>query len=205
MNMLVRWTALLLVSGFLWVAPAVAEDKDPAGLVRATAEQVLAEVTAHKAELEVDNSGIYGLVEKMVVPHFDFYLMSRIALGRYWNDATEAQRVALADQFKELLVRTYATALLGYTGATIHYMPLNLEAGATRAMVSTRISSEGPDIPIDYRLHQQGGVWKVYDVVIDGISLVSNYRGTFAAEVRRGGVDGLIKSLADRNRSKTAG
>lgn len=180
---------------------AAAEVQDPLEVVRLTADRVLAEVTANKAALDADPSGIYRLVEHMVVPRFDFTTMSQTAMGRYWRRATDDQRARIINEFKELLVRTYAVALLGYSGQKIDYLPVRMRDGESEVMIPTRIDpgTGGPPIPIDYRMHRLDGVWMVYDVVIDGISLVSNYRSTFASAVRQRGVDGLIQQLADRN------
>jgi phospholipid transport system substrate-binding protein len=193
----------LLALVVLWVgaAGAQASGPDPQVLVRETADRVLAQVTAHQEELNKDPGGIYALVESLVLPHFDFMRMSQAALGRYWRDATEDQRQRLAREFQELLVRTYAVALLNYSGQKIEYMPVRLQPDARDVTISTRVSAGGaPPVPINYRLARDGDLWKVYDVVIDGVSLVSNYRSSFANEVRRAGIDGLIQQLADRNK-----
>ncbi len=194
-----------LRSGILLLLAAMAQAQaagvDPQDLVRGTAEQVLAEVTQHQVDLNKDPSGIYTLVESMVVPHFDFMRMSQSALGRHWRDASEEQRVSLSREFQELLVRTYAVALLNYSGQKIEYLPLRMQAEADDVTVATRIApAGGTPVPINYRLRRDGEGWKVYDVVIDGVSMVSNYRSSFATEVRRAGIDGLIRQLADRNK-----
>jgi phospholipid transport system substrate-binding protein len=182
-------------------AAALAALEDPQQLVRETGDTVLAEVSARKAELEADPKLIYPLVESTVLPHFDFRQMSQSALGRFWRDASEAQKEGLTREFRELLVRTYATALLGYSGQEIEYLPVQYPPGATRVLIPTRIGSSGaPPVPINYRLQLNEAKWQVYDVVIDGVSLITNYRSQFAAEVRRGGIDGLIGTLAEKNR-----
>jgi phospholipid transport system substrate-binding protein len=178
----------------------IAQTLDPQALVRDTADKVLAEVTRHKDELEKDSRRIYDLVQEMVVPHFDFSRMSRSALGRYWRDASEEQRDRLTNEFRELLVRTYAVALLSYSGQQIQYLPVRVPDDATEVMIPTRVEAGGPPIPIDYRLYRIGDSWKVFDVVIDSVSMVTNYRSTFANQVRRSGIDGLIQQLADRNK-----
>jgi phospholipid transport system substrate-binding protein len=181
-------------------APA-ADGTDPQALVRATADRVLAEVRANKARLDRDSAGIYDLVQRFVVPHFDFSRMTQAAMGRHWRSADDAQRAALVREFQEMLVRTYAVALLNYSGQQIEYLPLRASPGADDVLVQTKVSDSGaPPIPIDYRLSRTVGTWKVYDLTIDGVSLVSNYRGMFAEQVQRSGVDGLIKLLTDRNR-----
>lgn len=188
---------LLLLSSF--VAAAI---DDPQELVRKTGDKVLAEVSARKAELEADPKKIYPLVESTVLPHFDFRKMSQSALGRFWRQASDEQKEGVTNEFRELLVRTYATALLGYSGQTIEYLPVQSAAGADKVMVPTRITSGGsPPIPINYRLSRTGSDWLVYDVVIDGVSLITNYRSQFTTLVRRKGIDGLIAAMAEKNRN----
>lgn len=192
----------LLASLCLFSSFVVAAIEDPQQLVRQTGETVLAEVTARRDELEADPKLIYPLVENTVVPHFDFRQMSQSALGRFWRDATDTQKEGLTREFRELLVRTYASALLGYSGQQIEYLPVQYRPGDEKVMISTRITSGGaPPVPVNYRLRLDESRWLVYDVVIDGVSLITNYRSQFAAEVRRGGIDGLIASLAEKNRT----
>jgi phospholipid transport system substrate-binding protein len=179
---------------------AHADATAPQDLIKSTADQVLAEVTRNKEALDKDPSGIYAMVEEMVVPHFDFVRMSQAALGRYWRQASEEQRERLTREFQELLVRTYAVALLSYSGQPISYLPVRIPDDAEDVMIPTRVEAGGPPIPIDYRLYLGETGWKVYDVVIDGVSMVTNYRSTFATQVRRSGIDGLIEQLADRNK-----
>lgn len=186
--------------GLLLAMPAWAND-DPQAMIKATADMVLSEVTSHQDELEKDLSGLYSLVQEAVVPNADFYRMSQVAMGRFWRRADEDQRQKIAHEFREMLVRTYATALLNYTGQEIEYLPVRSQPGDTDIMVPTRINmgAGGPPVPINYRVYKADGGWKVYDIVIDGVSLVANYRSSFASEIRRGGVDGLIQQLAQRN------
>ncbi len=182
-------------------ATLAADGTDAQALVRATADRVLAEVKANKARLDRDSSGIYQLVQEYVVPHFDFARMTQSAMGRHWRAASAEQRSALVREFREMLVRTYAVALLNYSGQQIEYLPLRSSAADDDVVVQTKVSDAGaPPIPIDYRLSRTVGQWKVYDVTIDGVSLVSNYRSMFAEQVQRNGVDGLIQQLSDRNR-----
>jgi len=192
---------------------AVAEE-DPQQVVIATADKVLEEVTKRKAELEADSSLIYPLVEVTVLPRFDFEAMTRSAMGRFWRNASSDQQQRIVVEFRELLVRTYATALLGYSGQQIEYPPMHVADGASKVMVPTKIRTEGgPPIPINYRLRaDDDGKWLVYDVVIDGISLVTNYRSTFARQIQQGaaaeknpakrmaaGIESLIEVLAAKN------
>lgn len=197
----VVWIRTMLGSLVLLSSFAVAAVGDPQQMVRETGDKVLAELTARKAELEARPELIYPLVESTVLPHFDFRDMSQSALGRFWRDASEDQKAGLTREFRELLVRTYASALLGYSGQQIEYLPAQIPADATNVMIPTRIASGGaPPVPINYRLKLEDSKWMVYDVVIDGVSLITNYRSQFAAVVRRNGIDGLISTLADKNR-----
>jgi len=186
--------------GVLLALPAWAAD-DPQAMIKSTADQVLSEVTAHKAELEKDSSGLYAMVQHYVVPNTDFYRMAQIAMGRYWRQADEAQRQRIADEFRNTLVRTYASSLLNYSGQQIEYLPLRTQSGDTDVVVATRINLDtgGPPVPINYRVYKADGSWKLYDVIIDGVSLVANYRSSFASTIHRGGVDGLIRRLAENN------
>lgn len=188
----------------LWAVAATsaaAQSLDPQTLVRRTADRVLGDVLANKAELNANPSRIYELVQRHVVPYFDFRQMTQSAVGRHWRTATEAQRAALTREFQELLVRTYGVALLNYSGQQIEYLPVRTGRPDDDVTVQTKVAEKGaPPIPIDYRLSKASGDWKVFDVVIDGVSLVSNYRTSFAEEVQRYGLDGLIQKLADRNK-----
>jgi phospholipid transport system substrate-binding protein len=200
-----HWRRLIGAALALWLLlpalAATADGADAQALVRRTADRVLAEVKANKARLDRDTSGIYDLVQQFVVPHFDFARMTQSAMGRHWRSANEEQRAALVREFQEMLVRTYAVALLNYSGQQIEYLPLRAGPADEDVLVQTKVSDSGaPPIPIDYRLSRALGTWKVYDVTIDGVSLVSNYRSMFAEQVQRTGVDGLIRQLSDRNR-----
>ncbi len=186
----------------LLAVPAWAADEDPQAMIKTTADKVLSEVTAHKDELERDTSGLYALVQQYIVPHADFYRMAQIAMGRYWRKADEAQRQRIADEFRKMLVRTYASSLLNYSGQQIEYLPLRMQPGDADVVVATRINqvNGGPPVPINYRAYRTSeGAWKIYDVIIDGVSLVANYRSSFASTIRRNGVDGLIQQLAENN------
>lgn len=193
--------ALMLLS-----SSVVAAIDNPQQMVRETGNRILAELSDRKAELEADPRLIYPLIERSVLPHFDFRSMSRSAMGRFWRKASDEQKVGITEQFRELLVRTYATALLGYTGQQIEYLPVNYKAGDTKVVIPTRIAADdAPPIPINYRLRlSDDQTWQVYDVVIDGVSLITNYRSQFTNVIRRQGIDGLISSLASKNREPAA-
>lgn len=181
--------------------PAVNAAEDLAtALVRNTSERMLSTLETRRAEIDRNPSLIYALVEDIVLPHFDFERITQSAVGRHWREATPAQREALVNGFRQVLVRTYAQALLGYSGEEIRYLPVKPGRQSDSVTVSTEVRGRGaPPIPIDYRLYLKGGAWKVYDVVVDNVSLVSNYRSSFATQVRQGGIDGLIARLQEMN------
>lgn len=195
---IIRTFVALLI---LLSSTVVAAIEDPQQMVRETGDRILAELSERKDELEADPRRIYPLIERTVLPHFDFRRMSQSAMGRFWRQASEDQKNGITEQFRELLVRTYATALLGYSGQQIEYLPVNFRAGDTRVVIPTRIAADNaPAIPINYRLRLNGDEkWLVYDVVIDGVSLITNYRSQFTGVIRRQGIDGLIASLAAKN------
>jgi len=145
---------------------------------------------------------INELVEAKVLPHFNFSHMTALAVGRNWPKASAEQQKALTNEFGTLLVRTYSSALTTYKNQEIEVKPLRAAAGETAVTVRTQVKQSGTEpISIDYSMEKTPSGWKVYDVVVGGVSLVTNYRETFNAEIRDGGVDGLIKSLANKNRS----
>ncbi len=198
-----RIVASLLLAFLLSFGSAQASvAQSPQALIKSTSDQVLARLKADHDELQAHPDKVYALVEDIVLPHFDFHRIARWVLGKYSRRASAAQMARFTEEFRMLLVRTYATALLQYTNQQIDYLPLRMKPGATDVTVKTEIQQPGAfPIPIDYDLYLPEGSkeWKVYDVSIDSVSLVSNYRSTFAGEIRRKGLDALIDSLAKRN------
>jgi phospholipid transport system substrate-binding protein len=142
------------------------------------------------------------LVEAKVLPHFNFTHMTQLALGRNWRQASPEQQKLLIDEFRALLVRTYTTALMQYREQTVDYKPLRRAPTDTEVVVKSLIKQPaGQPVTIDYNMEKLGETWKVYDVRIEGISLVENYRSTFRSEIQKNGMDGLIKALADKNKA----
>ena len=190
---------------FYGAAPATVFNADnPLEMVKATTDLVLAKIAEQREQLRADPGKVYELVNELVLPRFDFDYMSQLVLGKYWSRATVQQKSQFVQEFRELLVRTYATTLLNYADQEIDYLPLRMVSGATDAAVNTRVVGGGaPPIPINYSLHQKAGEWKVYDVAIDNISLVSQYRTSYAAHIKRYQLEGLIQQmqkLNERNR-----
>jgi len=183
--------------------PVVAAAQEaPDQLVRRTTDEVLAIIKSDK-DLQAGNPRkVVELAEQKVLPHFDFSRMTRLAVGRNWNQASDAQKEALTKEFRTMLVRTYSTSLTQYRDQKIDVKPAKMAAGDKETTVRTAVIQQGgPPIPIDYAMEKSDSGWKVYDVIIDGASLVTTYRGTFNDQIQKAGIDGLIKTLQERNKS----
>jgi phospholipid transport system substrate-binding protein len=186
--------ALLFSSG-AWAAQDAATE-----LVQKVSERMLTTLEKRRAEIDRNPSLIYGLVDDILVPHFDFQKITQAAVGKHWRKATPGQKKALTEGFQQVLIRTYAKALLSYSDEKIRYLPVKPGKRKSTVTVSTEVREPGgPTVPVDYRMHNNGGGWKVYDVVIDNVSLISNYRSSFNTQIRRDGIDGLIRSLSEMN------
>jgi len=174
----------------------------PDVLVKGITDEVAATILKDSDIQAGDTRKAADLIEAKIVPHFNFTRMARIAMARNWRSATPEQQKALASEFKTLLVRTYSTALVNYKGQRIDYKPLRAKPEDEEVTVKSEVKPSGSTQPvsIDYELEKTPNGWKIYDVKVDGISLVTTYRETFATEVRERGIDGLIKSLAAKNR-----
>jgi phospholipid transport system substrate-binding protein len=185
------------------LVPALAFAQEaPDALVKRTTDEVLAIIKADKDMQSGNMSKVVQLAEQRVLPHFDFERMTRLAVGRNWNAATPEQKQALVKEFRTMLVRTYSSSLAQYRNQTIEVKPAKVGPADKEAIVRTAVLQQGgPSIPIDYAMEKMDSGWKVYDVVIDGASLVTTYRGTFNDQVQKGGLDGLLKTLQDRNAS----
>lgn len=176
----------------------------PDQLVKKTADDVIAVIKSDKDIQSGNQEKIFALAEEKILPNFDFEKVSRLVLGKNWTKATPEQKDAFQAEFKTLLLRTYATALSKYKNQTIEYKPFRMEANADNATVKTGIVQPGGQpIAVDYSLSKKAEDWKVYDIVIEGVSLVTNYRSQFAQEIRQNGLDSLIKKLADKNKVAT--
>jgi len=179
--------------------------ESPDALVKRTAEDVLAAVKSDTDIQAGDQAKIFALAEEKILPNFNFLRVSRLVLGKNWTRAAPKQRSAFQAEFRTLLLRTYATALSKYKDQTIEYLPLRMTDGARTVSVKTKIlQNGGQPIAVNYSLAREGETWKVYDIVIEAVSLVTNYRGQFSQEVRQNGLDSLIKKLADKNAAAKA-
>ena len=191
-----RLFALLLACASFFLSPGVqAQTKDvpPDVLVKTVTDEVLDIIRKDKDIKAGSTKRAIELVEQKVLPHFNFTRMTALAVGKDWRQATP-------------LVRTYSNALTAYKNETVDYKPFKMKPDETDVTVRTQIHQPGARQPItlDYSLEKNGSAWKVYDVVVAGVSLVTNYRSSFATEVRNGGIDGLIKTLKAKNSSLEA-
>lgn len=194
------WAAFVLVIVSVLSSQRAPAATEPQELVRQASAQILDALEAEPEALRQDPQRLYQLVDDVLMAHMDFERMSRWVLGKYWKTANAEQRVRFAREFRRLLVRTYATALAGYSGHQVAFLPPRESRVDNEVVVRTEIHQPaGPPIAVNYSLYMRNGEWKAYDVRIDGISLVANYRATFGAEVRSAGMDALIRELEARN------
>ena len=174
----------------------------PDALVKSLSEDVLASIRKDPTLQSGDIARLNGLVDEKILPYVNFEKMTRLAVGRGWRDASPEQRQALTREFRSLLVRTYAGAVSAAKDYQVQMKPFRSEPSETDVTVRTQaVPSRGDPIQLDYRLEKTAAGWKIYDVNVLGVWLVENYRNTFAGEINRGGIDGLIKSLTERNKA----
>jgi phospholipid transport system substrate-binding protein len=204
MRILKPIAVMLLTTGLVLAYPVHAKDKaeSPQVLVETVTGKVLAALKEFKAKGGVDNEFLDNKIEELILSQMDFADMSRLVLGKHWRAATEDQRTRFVEQFRTLLVRTYKTSLVEYTDEKINFLPFR-ESEDPNKLATVRseiIRSNGPSIPINYSLRfKEADGWKVFDIGIEGISLVTNYRSSFSREITQSGIDHLIDSLRKRN------
>lgn len=201
-----RW-ALVLAILLLGLCGSAVAAEGPRELVQETASKVLDRLAAQQQEMKQHPDRLYALVDDLVLPHFDFVRMSKWVLGRrYWTQASNEQKRRFVTAFRDLLVRTYATALLEYTGQKLKVMPLRDDPAQGDVVVRTEVAQgSGRPVSINYSLYRKdSGEWKVYDVAVEGVSLLSNYRSSFASQIRREGMDALIQQMESRARGTSA-
>lgn len=191
-----------VLAGLLSVTFATAQDLAPDALVRSVSNDVL-EIVRKDKDIQSGNLGkAVELAEAKVLPHFDFAHMTRLAVGKNWRKASPEQQKDLVGEFRTLLVRTYSKAFVEYRNQAINFKPFKMQPADTDVLVRTVVNptSSNP-VQIDYNLEKTDNGWKVYDIAVGGVSLVTNYRSSFAQEVSTGGIDGLIGSLRAKNKS----
>lgn len=191
--------SLVLMAG-LAASPASAADTPPDVLARTTTQEVLALLKQDKELQNGNPAKLHQLVEAKILPNFDFNRMTQLVIGKHWSRATAQQKQALVTQFRNLLVRTYSSSLTAFTNQTVEFKPMTVKPDDTDVTVRSEIRQPGGQpIPIDYSMYRTSFGWKIYDVAIDGVSLVQNYRSSFSNAIRQNGIDGLIKTLSEQS------
>jgi len=190
--------AIFLLPALTLTSPARAIDK-PEDVILSTVDNVIARITAEREMLDAQPETVYELINDLIIPVFDFNNMSRWILGKYWKQASEEQRTVFTTEFKNLLVRTYAKAVLGFSNERVNYLETLTGSKPNIVMVKTEIVSDGSVTPVNYTMHISDGSWKVVNVAFEGISLVETYRKSFASEIRNNGLETLLQKLVDKN------
>ena len=204
MKRLTTWWLAGLVAALVSVATMVSAhaQEAPDAMIKRVATDVLTTLKSDKDMQAGNKKKLYDLIDTKIAGNFDFMRMTALAMGRSWRTATPEQQKVLADEFKQLLVRTYSGALQNYSNHVMDFKPLKMNPADTDITVRTTVTSPGGQpISIDYSMEKTGATWKAYDVVVGGVSLVTNYREEFSNSVRDAGVDGLIKQLQAKNRA----
>lgn len=204
---MMQFPAWRMVAGFLCAlaASAAVAQEAPDAMVKRVSQEVLQIVRTDPKVQAGDQARIRDVIETKLLPNFDFERMTALAMGRNWRQATPDQQKQLIQEFRTLLVRTYSGALSQYRDQNMDYKPLRADANATDLTVRTEVVRPGQaPVQIDYGMMKTAAGWKAYDVVVGGISLVTNYRDEFNAQIKNGGIDGLIKTLAEKNRGAPA-
>ncbi|HEU4922846.1 MAG TPA: ABC transporter substrate-binding protein [Burkholderiales bacterium] len=193
-------TALLMLA--VMALPAVAQDVPPDTLVKNVTLEVVDLIAKDKDIKAGGRAKLVAVIEAKVLPHFNFTAMTALAMGQNWTKASAEQRKELTEEFRTLLVRTYASALAAYSEQKFDFRPLRAKATDTDVTVNVRVLQPGAQpVTLDYSMEKTANGWKVYDVIVGGVSLVVNYRTEFANTVRASGLDGLIKDLRAKNKS----
>jgi len=189
----------LYYSSLLAAADIVAPDV----LLKQTSDEVIAVIKQKREQLEQDPALVYDLVHEYILPHLDEVTIAKLALGKNWREASREQKIEFINEFRNLLIRTYGKSLSEFSDQEINYFPVKMKQGEKKVVVKSEVLQPGgPSIPVSYRMRIKDDAWKVYDLSIDGVSLVTSYRGTFDQEVRKGGIEGLLKYLKDKNAKK---
>ena len=192
-----RW---LLAFAFLFALPSFSQELGPDQLVQKVTEEVLATIKSDRQLAAGDKQKALKLAEEKVLPHIDFEEATRLAVGRDWQQATPEQRKRLVEEFRRMLVRTYSNAIEGYDGQTLKVLPARGKQTDEDTTVRTQfIRSGGKPLPIDFQMHKKDGGWKIFDINVEGISLVLTYRTEFDGIVKQDGIDGLIRRLGEKN------
>lgn len=203
---------LLLLLGFLFALCGLARADDaasgepPDALIKRVSGEVMQVARTDRAIQAGDRKRIYEVVQTLILPHLDFQRGTALTMGRYWREATPQQRERVAEEFRKLLLHTYAGAMSQIRDQTITFKPMRLDPAATSAEVHSEVllPRRPEPVQVSYRLHKTASGWKIYDVNVMGAWLSETYKATFASEISRGGIDGLIRTLEDKNRQLAA-
>jgi phospholipid transport system substrate-binding protein len=202
----VHWFMLLAMLASLALAEPGAHE-DPQKLVADTIDELVDRLKENSVAIKKDSSIAYQISDELVAPHIDFPRVTRLVIGKYWQTASEAQKQRLASEVKSLLIRSYVTAMTSYADQIvasedrIKYLPSRYKTGDKKASVRASITLDsGQAVEVQYQLYNSGGTWRIYDIVIEGISMAITYRTSFGEQIKREGLDGLIAQLSERNR-----
>ncbi len=197
-------TLLTVITAFYLQAVQAAEVEPPVHLLERTSAEVIKILRQDHELLKKEPERVYKIVDDYILPHLDDVTMAKLALGKNWRLATNEQKLEFVSEFRNLLVRTYSKSLIEFKDQEIKYFPLTLAADEIKASVKAEvIQPGGPSIPMSYRMRIKNNAWKVYDIKIDGISLVTSYRGTFTQEIRKSGIEGLLEYMREQNSKLT--
>ncbi len=197
---------ILFALAFFLAFPVAAQDLGPEELVKKITEDVLAAIKSDKQLAAGDRQKAIKLAEEKILPHVDFEEATRLAVGRGWAKASPEQKKQLVSEFRNMLVRTYSNAIGGYEGQTMKVMPVRMKPGDTDVTVHNQfIRPGGKPVLLDYAMRKADAGWKIYDIVVEGVSLVLTYRSEFDAVVKQDGIDGLIKRLSQKNTPAAVG
>ena len=192
-----RLLALVFV---LLIGPALAQEQGPEELIKNMTTEVMSAIQSDKQLAAGDKQKALKLAEEKILPHVDFAEATRLAVGRAWNEATPEQKKRLTTEFRNMLVRTYSNAISAYEGQTMKVLPVRMKPGDTDVTVRNQfVRGGGKPVAVDYQMRKANAGWKIYDISVEGVSLVLTYRSEFDAIVKQQGIDGLIKRLAERN------
>ena len=191
---------ILLLSFVLNTPFALSETVDPLDMIKSITDKVLSRVESDKEQLRDNPGEMYNLVSDLVFPNFDFTVMSRFVLGSYWDEAEVKQKGEFIDQFRKLLVRTYASALLEFSNQTIEYPSEKNVVKERTAKIVQEVITQGDSVTVVYRLHNNKDKWMAFDVSVSGVSLVKTYRGSFMSIIETEGLEQLINSLKEKNK-----
>jgi len=200
-TLLAAITGTLMIVGVSWSQVVQAEPiESPSVLLERTSQQVIKILQDDHELLQKEPERVYKIIDEYILPHLDDVTMAKLALGKNWKKASREQKIAFVGEFRNLLVRTYSKSLLEFSDQEIYFFPVKLAADTHKTSVKAEVVQPGgPSIPMSYRVRIKNNEWKVYDIKIDGISLVTSYRGTFTQEIRKSGMDGLLKYMRDKN------